>query len=100
MTALRAKLSYIFWEISATWVPLKCLHTNACSRGSKGGVRSLHAVAGFHSHWDQRHGEIAHAAGLLPWRGVGSKIDVLVWPIGRADLYVREQRNAWKFALG
>lgn len=60
----------------------------------------MHAVAGFHSHWDQRHGEIAHTAGVLPWRGVGSKIDRLVWPIGRVDLCVREQRNAWSFALG
>lgn len=29
MTALREKLSYLFWEIGTTWVPLKCLNTNA-----------------------------------------------------------------------
>lgn len=42
-----------------------------CSRGDRGGVKSLHGVAGLQSHWDQRC-EIADTTGALPWLGVGS----------------------------
>lgn len=97
MTALRAKLSHLFWEISTAWVLLKCLNTNAHSRGN----RSLHAVAGLQSHWDQRcsemltqveccHGQLWALRGT-GWDGQQGQELTFMW---------ESSGDVWSFALG